>query len=1201
MTSLLTINHYVDEANAFIDAVKSTNTAYYVFTARPQPWSNTSGGNDDSAIQAVNNSVSQVEHEVYRDLLFGKLIANSDIIHVIPRYDWVSNTVYANYDQADSNLYSKNFFVVTTDVNDLYNVFKCIDNAGNSASTVKPTLQATSGTFSTGDGYTWKYMYTVDVAANTKFTTSQFIPVTANSDVSANATPGTVDVIRIANGGAGYSVYESGILESILDNITVRLPDTSSSFNNYYSNSSIYLKSGFGAGQVREIVGYNGSTKAATLASPVDSYTRLDFANSSLISGGGVGETVRQIIDTISFTQSAGFFNAGDSIIQTDNLVVATVLTANSSAIRVSRVNKTQTLLANLSIRSLADNGTIKTDKANISNSTVLGLAIVLANGSGYTANATVTIASNTGSGGVANAQANSTGKIVAINIANTGSGYITEPTVTVSAPAAQTFNSNTDVTGGTGEGANNVIALATANVFVVGDRIRYTVSPGNTTIVGLQNNTTYFVQFANDTVVALSNSANTSAGNRLVLTPGVSETGHTLQGATASARILPRALYATNAAASATFTSDYANGDFIRVGQNANTNIRRIESVNSTVIVVDRAFINTISSANTFKISTAALPISVAVTQANGVISNTNLDSITISITNTSITGALFITGEKVKLVDSANVSLNANGTVAYSNSSSLFISGVQGTWVSRQRVRGDSSELVADIVTIDARPNVTLKNPQGQFTIGQTVDFLTTAGANSGIASLIGAVDLTQNSIEYDIGPTVKITGDGANAVAVAVVNTNVGSGNSISKVVMINPGIGYTSANVQIYANTLYGSGAQARAVISPVDGHGSDAVLELGSRYASITTKFNTLSNEAWYYPSEVSFRKVGILKTPKFANLTITTSDYTRVTLGLTNQTGTWQQDEVVVQDTSNATGIVVSGNSTSLSLKDVRGTFVQSNTLYGYSSGSQANVATVTVVTFQAGETIVQQNTDASAVVSLVSGNTVYLANVSGQLANGGVVVGQLSNTHCTVTQITSADGSKNLSATFSDRFNQTARVTLSTLTGSFQNLEYVVQATTNAKGRVINTKSDLDLTITALNGTFSVGDTVTNANTSANGKVVFANTSYIKLTSVSNTELFSSNNLIENGLGANCIIGQTRTVLIINDVQGNNFLVGTAVIAGQNSAAQGTASLVTNPDLQRNTGKVIYTESSNSVINKTESTTEEIRLTIKF
>ena len=415
------------------------------------------------------------------------------------------------------------------------------------------------------------------------------------------------------------------------------------------------------------------------------------------------------------------------------------------------------------------------------------------------------------------------------------------------------------------------------------------------------------------------------------------------------------------------------------------------------------------------------------------------------------------------------------------------------------------------------------------------------------------------------------------------------------------MINPGSGYTFANVQVYANTLYGSNAVISPVISPVNGHGSDPVRELGGRYAAISTKFNALSSESWYYPSTVSFRKIGILNTPEFANTTLTVSNFTRVQLGLSSQIGIWTENEVVVQNTSNATGIVVSGNSTVLQLKDVRGTFVQSNTLYAYSSGSTANVVSVATKTFVSNETITQANTGARARVVSSQSNTIYLTDVIGQFANGMVISGSTSNAQATITQIKTSDGTKDITTTFANRFNQTSRITLSSVTGSFQTFEYVVQANTNAKGRVINKTSDIDLTISLTSGNFSVGDTVTNSNTSANGKVTFANTSYIKVTSVSNSASFSGNNVIVNGIGANATIQQVRSVLILSDIEGNNFQVGASSITGQNSTAQGIVSLTTNPDLIRNSGKVIYTEASNSVIHRTTSTTEEIRLIIKF
>jgi len=1199
MTSILTVNHYVQEANSFIEDIKANESTYYVYAARPQPWANSSGGNDDSAIQVVNNSVSQVELEVFDDLLFGKLVTDLDVGHVVPRYNWVSNTVYAQYDHMDADLYSKNFFVVTTGQNDQYNVFKCIDNASNAASIIKPTLQSTQGTFTTGDGYTWKFMYTVDAAANTRFTTAGFIPVSANSQVSGNATPGTIDVIRVSNGGTGYQVYETGLLDSILDRFTIKLPTTSSSFDNYYSNSSIYLKSGFGAGQVREVSSYNGTTRRITVSDPVDTYVRLDFANSAFVTGGDVGESVSQIIDTIGYSSSVGLFNQFSNVIQSDTGVTASILTVNSSALGVSKFNKAQSFTVGLAIRDATDSGTLKTDKINISNSSALGLTVILNAGTGYTANANVAIISTSGTGGTANAQANGVGKIAAINLVTSGNNYQTEPTVTVSVPVAQTFNANTGVVGGTGEGSNNIILLATSGSFEAGDRIRYQVTVTNTAVGGLESNTTYFIQFSNSTAIALSNTANTSAGNRIALIPGNTETGHTLQGITATARILPLGLYGTNTAAAATFTTDYANGNFIRVGEDANRNVRRIASVNSIVIIVDRLFANTSSSANTFKISTALIPTSVSVSTANGIISNTNLNSIRLLIANTSVPGAQFIVGERVDFVTSSNTSLNANGTIAYANSTALFLSNILGTWSAGQRVRGNSSDLVADVLSVDSKPNVTLKNPSGNFLIGQQVDF-SVGGSNTGIANLVSVTNLTEGTVEYEVGPTVKITGDGNGAIAYAVVNTQVGSGNAVSKIVVINPGSRYTKANVQIYANNLYGNSATAVAIMSPIDGHGSDAVLELGSRFVATTVKFDTIANENWYYPSKVSFRKIGIIKNPEFANLVVTTSDYDRVELSLTSTAGTWSPGEIVVQSAANAAGMVLSGNSTSLRVSNVQGTFAQAQTLYGFVSGTTANVALVTTVRFTTEENAIQPSTGATFKVISPVANTLYVTEIVGQLANNQPVVGSTSGAAATVTGILNRDSTRDLSTTFARRFNQTARLTFASIAGSFSNSEYISQ--NNASGRIIDLISDLDVNITNLTGTFSIGDTVTNSNTAANGKVTFANSSYIKMTAVSNTSLFSNGNIIQNGLGANATVNTAFRVAILSDVSKTaNFVTGFNFVTGQNSGATGLLQVVSDPDLIRETGKVFYTETSNSVINKSLNTTEEIRLIIKF
>ena len=100
---------------------------------------------------------------------------------------------------------------------------------------------------------------------------------------------------------------------------------------------------------------------------------------------------------------------------------------------------------------------------------------------------------------------------------------------ITTTQPAAQTFNSNTAV-----QTSNDAISIGTANSkFLVGDLVTYTMAAGNTALTNLVSGTQYYISFSNTTAVAL---AATSGGANVNLTASTaSETGHSLQGETAT------------------------------------------------------------------------------------------------------------------------------------------------------------------------------------------------------------------------------------------------------------------------------------------------------------------------------------------------------------------------------------------------------------------------------------------------------------------------------------------------------------------------------------------------------------------------------------------------------------------------------------------------------------------------------------------
>jgi len=169
--------------------------------------------------------------------------------------------------------------------------------------------------------------------------------------------------------------------------------------------------------------------------------------------------------------------------------------------------------------------------------------------GSGYNANATVTVAGGGGASFAANAQSNSTGRISAINIGNNGVNYTTAPVLTVSAPSAIAFNGNTTAVTVGNSSSNGFITLGSnAELFIAGDQVTYLVGAGNTAIGGLANATSYFVTFANSTALQLSVRSDGPAIN-LTSVPTSAQVGHSLTGETAAvSAVLSRGAGVTHA-----------------------------------------------------------------------------------------------------------------------------------------------------------------------------------------------------------------------------------------------------------------------------------------------------------------------------------------------------------------------------------------------------------------------------------------------------------------------------------------------------------------------------------------------------------------------------------------------------------------------------------------------------------------------------
>lgn len=193
-----------ERAFTFYDSfVTSANDAAvgYIMVGRSITWN---ANDSPSAIYDTETS----RFDTFNNFLGGKKITGNDVFPVIPRHNWIANTVWTAYDDASNAQFSStnSMFVYASGGN----VYKCLNNANGAFSTIEPANNYTSanGFTSPGDGYTWKYMY--KVPSGSKFLTSAWIPVPltqtgAYFGFANNLLAGAISRIILASGGNGFS------------------------------------------------------------------------------------------------------------------------------------------------------------------------------------------------------------------------------------------------------------------------------------------------------------------------------------------------------------------------------------------------------------------------------------------------------------------------------------------------------------------------------------------------------------------------------------------------------------------------------------------------------------------------------------------------------------------------------------------------------------------------------------------------------------------------------------------------------------------------------------------------------------------------------------------------------------------------------------------------------------------------------------
>ena len=209
MTAIITEKFRLHNATQFFESFSEASpSVYYMLIGKATPFTAaTSGGTDASPPTPADDVTS--EFYVWDQTIAGKKVASTDTSYALPRRDWANSTTFDMYEDnvSSSNLstsgaatiYDATFFFRTSD----NRVYKVLDNnAGTAYSGSEPTSES-NAPFAQG-GYVLKYMYSITSAEQTKFLTTDFMPVSTDSTVSAAATDGKIESV-IVTGGSGYT------------------------------------------------------------------------------------------------------------------------------------------------------------------------------------------------------------------------------------------------------------------------------------------------------------------------------------------------------------------------------------------------------------------------------------------------------------------------------------------------------------------------------------------------------------------------------------------------------------------------------------------------------------------------------------------------------------------------------------------------------------------------------------------------------------------------------------------------------------------------------------------------------------------------------------------------------------------------------------------------------------------------------------
>ena len=822
-------------AEAVYNEILSKTAKYYYFLGKVLTWA-------DETTPPVPVDNVRYERDTRNQIATLKLIQPNDVSFVVNRIDWIANTVYDQYDdQYCTQVLGINLISGGDQYLSVPNVtIDPPDQAGGIQATATAIIYQNSVVGFTitnpGLGYTnppnvyivdptgvgsgATAMGTIGVSSTGVFRLedSKFYVITDEYNVykCLDNNNGALSTIKPIGTSTSPIPLSDGYIWKYLFNVPIALrtkfltdtqfPVVTALNQQYYSNGGINAVTinNFGSGYT-----------AAQISVQGDGYLASDpvFLSSVTVNNPGTGYSDGDTITVSPPVTSVAIWVASSSV------YLGNIIQAGNNYYKVVQAGQTS------SVSPSHTSGIVQNGTAALQ---FVGQTVLV-----YPTFTGSTITSVNLLGGVKD-----------VVMSTFGNGYTTTPTVTFSPPTLPFTASSSSVVN---------VSTETITVgphwFVTGTPVTYNAQ-GNTAIGGLTTNTQYFVIKVSSTAIKLATTqANALAGTAINLT----------------------------SLGAGTQSFDGA-GHFVAQGiANLNSTNGAVKSITITNIGQNYASVPTVTIGTPWTASTA-------VTYGQQYFVSNRLYTVTSAGTtgSTAPTGASLGTAYTDGTAQLTYVGAAASGTCelrygyGYSGNPTVTINTTTGSAFSASFSSTKSEAKLIPLVTNGQIDNVQIDDPG----IGYSTAVITVTGngtgssispnisignienlqANTELLATPGTIDnipVLSGGYGYGGSPIITIDGDGTGATAVAST-----SNGKVTKITVVNPGFGYTYANITITGN---GYGAVARAVISPYDGDSKNAYKELFATTLMFYSNVSLDTNQGFTVNN--AYRQVGIIKNP----------------------------------------------------------------------------------------------------------------------------------------------------------------------------------------------------------------------------------------------------------------------------------------------------------------------------------------------